>query len=53
VEGNGLSVAQAACFLNIDEKMLRTLVQEFAADPRHAFSDQDQMEPDRPEIEGP
>jgi transposase len=51
VRDRGVSVAQAARDLDLNENMLRRWVKEFSSDPQHAFPGQGQMKPEQQEIE--
>jgi transposase len=51
VRDRGVSVAQAARDLDLNENMLRRWVKELSADPQHAFPGQGQMKPEQLEIE--
>jgi transposase len=51
VRDRGMSVAQAARDLDLNENMLRRWVKELSADPQHAFPGQGQMKPEQLEIE--
>jgi transposase len=51
VRERGVSVAQAARDLDLNENMLRRWVKELSADPQHAFPGQGQMKPEQLEIE--
>jgi transposase len=51
VRERGVSVAQAARDLDLNENMLRRWIKDFAADPQHAFPGQGQLKPEQQEIE--
>jgi transposase len=51
VRERGVSVAQVARDLDLNENMLRRWIKDFAADPRHAFPGQGQLKPEQQEIE--
>ena len=51
VRDRGVSVAQAARDLDLNENMLRRWVKELSADPQYAFPGQGQMKPEQLEIE--
>jgi transposase len=51
VREGGVSVAQAAGDLDLNENMLRRWIKELSADPQHAFPGQGQMKPEQQEIE--
>src|SRR4249919_1442066 len=51
VRERGVSVAQAARDLDLQQNMLRNWVRDFAADPAQAFPGQGQMKPEQAEIE--
>ena len=51
IKERGVSVRQAARDLDVHENVLRKWVQQFAADPAHAFPGHGQMKPEQLEIE--
>ena len=51
VRDRGVSAAQAARDLDLNENMLRRWVKELSADPQHAFPGQGQMKPEQLEID--
>jgi transposase len=51
IKERGVSVAQAARDLDVHENVLRKWVNQFAADPAHAFPGHGQMKPEQLEIE--
>ncbi len=51
VRERGVSVAQAARDLDVHETVLHRWVKQAAADPKHAFPGQGQMQPEQAEID--
>ena len=51
VRDRGVSAAQAARDLDLNENMLRRWVKELSADPQHAFPGPGQMKPEQLEID--
>ena len=50
IKERGVSVAQAATDLDINENVLRRWVRELSADEQHAFPGHGQMKPEQAEI---
>ncbi len=51
VKDRDVSVAQAACDLDLDENVLRKWAREASCGPQHAFPGHGQMKPEQQEID--